>query len=100
MNHHQGAIVGMIFVGALSSIYGEIAPAAGQKTKPSLAKTVTGSFVVLIVLLALAQSDTVAPIATAFAFAYMASSFLVNGNSLITGVSNIVSNPPSLKKGA
>lgn len=98
MNKRQGAIVAMVFIGALSSIYGEMAPSPGQKSKPQWSKTVMGSFIVLIVLLALAQSDTVAPIATAFAFAYMASSFLVNGNSLINGVTAIVNNPPSLKE--
>lgn len=78
MTKAQKAITTMVLLAGIANAYGSI-----RKSK-DIVYPVVGGFIVLILLLALAQVEV--RVAEAFAGAYTITSILVNGDDLINGL--------------
>ena len=82
MNKSQSAITTMVVVAGVANSYGAV-----RKSK-DITYPVLGGFIVLILLLVMAQAN--AKVAEMFAGAYAVTSFLLNGADLVNSVTGFV----------
>lgn len=83
MNGKQSTVFGLIIAAGLINVAGRVADSQGKSTSRDPTAAIVGTFLVLVVLVAIASSQTFGSIAVAFAIAFLITSALLNGAPII-----------------